>query len=529
MTALGAYWIDIDSATTIEDVDTSASQDKFTSMMPDDSQLASGGVLWVRLDIALTDVTSARHLQIPLPGLGSAAFYYRDAQGLWTEQKAGDRIAMDLWPQAGRYPVFALSNDTQLTRYYVQIVLGRIPFVIPLKIVSQAYMSEQHEREQFFLGAYFGLILLVALLAGINAVAYRDRAFAVYTIYVIFLAATVAAWSGIGAQYFWRNQQGVSSATLFFLPLLVSACVLWFARVVLTPKQYAPVLDQCLLSLIGLLLLIGLVDVLWPIRSGFAITQVLVLTGVALLLSTVAQAAKNGNRHVRWFGLGFLPVLLVTVLLVASSFNWLRLGVMYEVIIMLSSVWAVPVLFLGLNRRLAYRKESEVRARAALQTDPLTGLSRERVFLVRLERSLVRAKRYQQPFGLMVVSLSNYTALQREFGRNAAEQALVLTASRLQDVVRDVDTAARVGEHEFALLIEGPCSAEDLQQIATRTLAQSLRPSSLLGVGAGLKFHISMATVPQGDLDEKELLGYLLSDVALITPEDRKTIRHCAF
>jgi two-component system, sensor histidine kinase LadS len=345
---------------------------------------------------------------------------------------------------------------------------------------------------------------------------------------LMLLAGTVASSSGIGALYFWREYPELSNASLFFLPLAVSAAALSFVRIVLSPRQFAPWLDRSLLALATLLLMVGTYDVIWPSLNGFAITNALVLSSALAFVLTALMAARQRNPNVRWLGLGFAPMVVVA-LLVLRNFDLLQLDIGTASALMLASVWAVPVLFFGLNRRLALRRESEVRARAVMQSDALTGLARDRVLTVRLQGALLRARRTQQSFGLLVVEVSNLAALRREFGRGAAEQALVLAATRLQGLVRDVDTAARLGEQEFAVLIEAPCSAADLTQIATRLLAQSLRPSELLPPGATLKLHISMAIAPHGDLNETELLGYLLADVSRISPEHGKAISTCAF
>ncbi|MGY8903101.1 MAG: sensor domain-containing diguanylate cyclase [Burkholderiales bacterium] len=524
-----SYWIDDSGMLAIDEIETVNTNGAFNSTQPEKLRLTRGGALWVSFDVELKDASTGWYLQVALPGIDSVTLYHRNERGLWRMQRAGDSLPMNLWPQAGRYPVFALSNSDRVTRYYARIVHQRVPFYTPIEVVNQAYLAHELQEEQFLLGAYFGLIALVLVLASVNALIYRDRAFAMYVLYLLMLGGTVAAWSGVGAQYFWREQPAFSNASLFFLPLAASACALWLVRIVLVPRQYAKTLDLCLLALASLLVLAGLVDVLVPTLSGFAITNALVLMGVLLLTGTLVLAAKNDNRHVPWLALGFCPILLVTLEIVAKNFHWINLGSSSELLIMLASVWEVPVLFIGLNRRLAQRKESEVRARAALQTDPLTGLANRRVFMLRLERALLRAKRYQQPLGILVVDLFNHAALQKEFGRHATEQALVLAATRLLEVVRDVDTVARVGENEFALLIEGPCQADQLTQIATRALAQGLRPSGLLPAGATLRFHISMAIAPQNDRDEEELMAYLLADVGQISADDKKTIRTCAF
>ena len=87
------------------------------------------------------------------------------------------------------------------------------------------------------------------------------------------------------------------------------------------------------------------------------------------------------------------------------------------------------------------------------------------------ETSLYRSLFAAYPDGLLLVDLSNHAGLLQEYGSEAAERSLVLAASRLRSVLRDVDTAARVGAHQYALLIEAPCSPRATAWVATSSAA----------------------------------------------------------
>ncbi|MCY1379464.1 hypothetical protein D9M69_671870 [compost metagenome] len=74
----------------------------------------------------------------------------------------------------------------------------------------------------------------------------------------------------------------------------------------------------------------------------------------------------------------------------------------------------------------------------------------------------------------------------------------MLTGSRLRSVARDVDTAARVGDNSFALLMEGPVRTAQAVAAATSIVASGLRPSDLLPVGTSLRFKVVVALLPDG-------------------------------
>ena len=125
----------------------------------------------------------------------------------------------------------------------------------------------------------------------------------------------------------------------------------------------------------------------------------------------------------------------------------------------------------------------------------------------------------------MVVDLANHGALARELGREGGERALVLAASRLRRVARDVDIVARVDGQHFAVLMPSPCSLDEANAMATHVVAQGLRESEVLPPGTSLRFHIALATLPMADLDAAATLDLLQAELKDITSDSRKTIR----
>ncbi|MET0312643.1 MAG: diguanylate cyclase, partial [Burkholderiaceae bacterium] len=130
---------------------------------------------------------------------------------------------------------------------------------------------------------------------------------------------------------------------------------------------------------------------------------------------------------------------------------------------------------------------------------------------------------------LLVVDFGNHDAIQKEFGREVADNALVLAAARLRSVVRDVDTAARVDDHAFALLIEGPCTAQHALDVATHAVARGLQESEILPPSEGLRFRVALAVLPQDGSDASSVLARLLDEARQIGADAKKTIRTVQF
>jgi diguanylate cyclase (GGDEF)-like protein len=116
--------------------------------------------------------------------------------------------------------------------------------------------------------------------------------------------------------------------------------------------------------------------------------------------------------------------------------------------------------------------------RLAASTDPLTGLLNRRAFEERLERELARTRRSGEPCGLLLVDVDRFKELNDRFGHASGDDALTALARTLAGAVRAVDTVARIGGDEFAVLLAGT-DAEGAREAADRLTARAGIPISI--------------------------------------------------
>jgi diguanylate cyclase (GGDEF)-like protein len=89
----------------------------------------------------------------------------------------------------------------------------------------------------------------------------------------------------------------------------------------------------------------------------------------------------------------------------------------------------------------------------AAVTDALTGLLNRRGFQELIETELERARRSGQPLSLIIGDLDHFKALNDRFGHGAGDRALEQLALILDTAKRRIDTAARIGGEEFAVVL----------------------------------------------------------------------------
>ncbi len=487
------FWVDVDGKTTVEKIEADAGRLPFAAVVVDKKYQLDDAALWLRFDATVQDPGVHWRLELPMSGVDKIALYYRDSLGRWVVQQAGDSLPISVWPQPARYPIFSLSHEAGASvRYYLRVEHARVPFSALPRVLSAEGVTTSRQLEHLFLGAYFGLALLVTVLALINAVAYRDRGFASYAVYLGTFAGSQAAFKGIAGLYLWPELPQLNNMAIVLLPLLAAAAALWFVRTVTTPGRFFRALDWLILALMWLAPLIGLLDAAFPTPESFALINILVSAGMVVLLMVVGVSLVEGDRHARWIALGFLPIILATLFPLLRNFGLIATGFLTQNALILGSALEAPILFYGLLRRITRREEPSTRASTLRTTDPLTGLLTTRPLLGKLRQALSTAERYQQPCALMIIDLSNQASLQLKHGRETGDRAMVLAAARILAVSKPTDTVARVGDSHFALLLEGPMSSDSVNRLATKILASGLRTTSELPDADPLLFHIAI-------------------------------------
>lgn len=116
---------------------------------------------------------------------------------------------------------------------------------------------------------------------------------------------------------------------------------------------------------------------------------------------------------------------------------------------------------LALAAALLWRQQQALtRARYAADHDDTTGLPNRRALLA----ALTRATRTDGPFGLVLLDLDHFKAINDTFGHEAGNDVLTEVGRRLAALRGPVRLAARLSGDEYALLIDG--GADDVAAAA---------------------------------------------------------------
>ena len=482
--------------------------------------------LWIRFDAVVPD-DNRWYLELGSSSIHRVQLFYRHPDGRWLTQEAGQARPVSSWPLPGRLPTFELaSGSPQPIRYYLRAEQSRFDFSSSLVIHNQAALLTSQLSEQFMFGAFFGLAALIGLLAFVNAVVHRDRSFAVYTVYVVTLAFGQMAYLGLGAQHVWTDWLRWNQIATFVLAGATTAAALWFVRTMTEPARFSHVLDFSVLALIAAVLGAVAVDLLVASQRSLAVLLVFTAAGLmAALLVVVVVWSVGVDPYVRLMALAFLPVVVMAMFPVARGLNLVTTTGLTRYGLSVGAAVQILILFYVLSLRGSRRREADVRSAALSRTDALTGLAHHRSLQQRLESTLTRCLKQKHACALLAIRLENYDALVSEYGRDVAERALVVTASLLRSTITDIDLAARVGNQEFTLLLEGPTTPEAATSCAQHVIARGLQQSAALPATASLKFNVAIAMLPDKGFDADGCIAWLRDAVNASRPDARRAIR----
>jgi diguanylate cyclase (GGDEF)-like protein/PAS domain S-box-containing protein len=159
---------------------------------------------------------------------------------------------------------------------------------------------------------------------------------------------------------------------------------------------------------------------------------------------------------------------------------------------------------------LTERKRVEAHAQLLAITDPLTGLGNYRRLLDALHAEIKRSERTLRPFAVLLLDLDGLKKINDRYGHLVGSRALFRIGDVLRQSCRSVDTAARYGGDEFAVVLpETGASAAGFVAWRIRELVAKESEQPALSASVGVAIYPSDGKTVQALLQkaDRELYG----------------------
>jgi len=171
------------------------------------------------------------------------------------------------------------------------------------------------------------------------------------------------------------------------------------------------------------------------------------------------------------------------------------------------------------------RKKAEATILDMACYDALTGLLNRRVFVEALVRAIAGANRSERYLAVLYLDLDHFKDINDTLGHRVGDRLLKEVGIRLQGCVRDIDTVARFGGDEFAVIVSDLADPEDAAVLAEKLLKVLREPYFIEGNEIRSGTSVGIALYGPDSPDAESLLTH--ADVALYRAkaEGRETFR----
>ena len=487
-------------------------------------RLTTGDALWIRFTVPPAPDAERWYLKIPYQSINRVSLFTHDRAGQWNEQRAGDLIPVSQWPVPHRHPLMPIALSAEAPTQYLLRVENGHSLSAPLEFVSESYLSYFEQRVSLILGIFFGLTALAAIISVLSAVSLRDPAYGFYATSVALTGLTQAAFTGIAGLHLWPRWPWWTDVSTSVLPTLgLSATLMFVAAAISLPERSMRLYRSvCAMALLGVAVAAGLAMV--PIGQRMGLLTAYIFLPQILGVYALIWAWRRGDRFAPWLIVGFFPSLLAGAYLMARNMDLIPTDFFTQHGTQIGVAIEIPIVMVILLLRSRQRRENTRRIHGLDRVDPATGLINDHVFRTRLKRMIARSERLKHQSAVMLIEVINTEQTQRDFGHKTAEDLPLRVAERLLSTAREIDSAARLSERRFGMLVEGPFSAENAATLGPRIVARCLMPYNGLHIDCVARVRVAYALVPDQGSNAFGLLQKLEERLGQAPIDDKRAV-----
>jgi len=488
-------------------------------------------------------------LELAYPTLDSVTFY-QGRPGEYQSQETGDRLIFASRALDNRNYVFPLKLhnpgiDEGLQTFYLRI-RSQGSLTLPLTLWNSASFHQHNQSSYAILALYFGAFLAMAIYNLMLFFSLRDKVFLIYVAFVTSMAIGLSSQYGLAFQFLWPQWPLLGNVAYPSGFALTGMFGVLFTRQFLDTPRYVPRSDRWLKVMAGLFafnvvlpffhyqwgaIFVSLTATvfspfalalgIWFVRRKHFGARYYLAAWSLLLVFTTSMALRN---------LGWLPSNFITL-------NGMQIGSALEMMLLsfalanrynmlqqeketaqqeaLTSKQNMVELLqqneLRLEQRVANRTGELEKANAKLQEsqkllremahhDPLTGLANRLLLDIRLEHAMQTAIRQGDTIAVLVLDLDGFKPVNDSYGHGAGDELLIELGRRMQGIVRQNDTVARLSGDEFIILLESVTAKSGVMDLAA-TLVEALRQPVSTANGHTVRVSVSIGVTLMTEQD----------------------------
>ena len=476
---------------------------------------------WARFTLAVTPNRQLWFVRIPRASIVKVSLYTQDLSGQWQMQSAGESIAPAKWALPTRSPSFEVQSSSRSEQtYYLRFehrsaITDRPMLFSPIEYIDGA------SRFGMLMGSLAGMFgLLSVLCVGAYAIT-RNALFLWFGAFVVALMFSQAIQMGFGGWRLWPHSAYLNQVMGWVAAFLALASGTWFTA----QASYARDSHRWIYRLLRFLAMGSLLMAAMTAANLDLVTRDMRNAWAALVtLLVIGSLVWMALRGQRWNALlllvGLVPIGLATIARLGYNLGWVSQLEFADIAGIFAAILGLLWIMLALVWRSRASLLSTELAAALDNYDAATGLVQERVSRMRLPQMLLRTSQLKLGCGVIMLRWLNYPQVMAAQTPEKQKAMLKQLGHLLNRVARDIDTAARLEDGHFMILVEGPISRDALSSLSTQILTACIRLSDKFEMPHAFKFHIAIwqaNPVPCTDAEVLEALRTRLEQMSFGT------------
>lgn len=201
--------------------------------------------LWVKTIIQNLAENEDYRFQIHQPLLDSISLTVLDEKGqILLETLFGESLSFHHRKYSAPPFILDLEIPQGETRTVLLKITSAEQIVLPVYVATIAASEKLLLVSNLLFGAYFGLIIVMALYNFFIYLTVRDRSYLVYVLYIIAVGSTQAVLEGYLQQFLWPENIWFASRSPYLFTSVLSIASVIFLQDFLRTKSYAPKADR---------------------------------------------------------------------------------------------------------------------------------------------------------------------------------------------------------------------------------------------------------------------------------------------
>ncbi len=463
----------------------------------------SSSTYWLRFSLQnSTDTTQTFYVDNKISWIDSIKFYQQNEDGSFFHMEAGDLIPVKDRIVPHHNLVFPITLKAGEKGTYHLEIQGQDALQLPLFLVSEDQLSKDTQYSTYAFGAFFGVILIMAIYNFFIFLFIKERVYLWYTLYVITYGLFSATVEGISFEFIWTESIFWSERSVNLFLMGYFFFIILFTRAFLETKKNLPKVDVLLKLLAMITLIVGpsTLIISYPIAMQIG-TYVATLIPF-LLIGTGVVSYLNGTKMGIFYVIAWIPNSLLFLVyafnfhgfIVYNNFtsNANDIGMLLE-IMLLSLALAYRLRSLQkekmkANEQLIIEQRAQTdRLNAMVEertrelqeknkeleelsiTDQLTGLFNRRKLDNVFTSEIKRIQRYKHSLGIILIDIDNFKSINDTYGHQIGDNVLKTIADVLYENSRITDIKGRWGGEEFLII----CPETDMNGVQNE--AEKLR------------------------------------------------------